>query len=149
MLTLASLLSILFGKADLADDIGLVGVVICVVWLYGTLVLAERRSLIECLRLAADGRRPDAREGKTMRNCPLPQLKENPMMARKAKAANERFKVKNLPQKEQKLSKGEQKRVKGGIDGALNNHQTGALRNLSNNNTYDGCQQSTDGIIGR
>ena len=68
-------------------------------------------------------------------------------MAKKAKAVNERVKVKNLPQKEQKLSKGEQKRVKGGIDGALNNHQTGALRNLSNNNTYDGCQQSTDGII--
>ena len=54
MLTIASLLSILFGTFHLADDINrgmspgglsnLVGVVICVVWLYGTLVLAERRS---------------------------------------------------------------------------------------------------------
>ena len=54
MLTIASLLSILFGTFDLADDINrgmspgglpnLVAVVICVVWLYGTLVLAERRS---------------------------------------------------------------------------------------------------------
>ena len=54
MLTIASLLSILFGTFHLADDIArgmspgglpnLVAVVICVVWLYGTLVLAERRS---------------------------------------------------------------------------------------------------------
>src|SRR5450432_3002701 len=54
MLTIASLLSILFGTLHLADDIArgmspgglpnLFGVVICVVWLYGTLVLAERRS---------------------------------------------------------------------------------------------------------
>ena len=54
MLTIASLLSILFGTFHLADDIdrgmspgglpNLIGVVICVVWLYGTLVLAERRS---------------------------------------------------------------------------------------------------------
>src|SRR5436305_13915027 len=54
MLTIASLLSILFGTFHLADDIdrgmspgglpNLVGVVICVVWLYGTLVLAGRRS---------------------------------------------------------------------------------------------------------
>jgi len=54
MLTIASLLSILFGTFHLADDINrgmspgglpnLIWVVICVVWLYGTLVLAERRS---------------------------------------------------------------------------------------------------------
>jgi hypothetical protein len=54
ILTIASLLSILFGTVHLADDIdrgmspgglsNLVGVVILVVWLYGTLVLAERRS---------------------------------------------------------------------------------------------------------
>ncbi len=54
MLTIASLLSILFFTFHLADDIdrgmspgglpNLIGVVIFVVWLYGTLVLAERRS---------------------------------------------------------------------------------------------------------
>src|SRR6185436_9180690 len=54
MLTIMSLLSILFGTFHLADDIdrgmspggllNLVAVVIFVVWLYGTLVLAERRS---------------------------------------------------------------------------------------------------------
>jgi hypothetical protein len=54
MLTIASLLSILLGTFHLADDIdrgmspgglsNLVAVVICVVWLYGTLMLAERRS---------------------------------------------------------------------------------------------------------
>lgn len=54
MLTIASLLSILFGLFHLADDIdrgmspgglpNLIGVVIIVVWLYGTLVLTERRS---------------------------------------------------------------------------------------------------------
>jgi hypothetical protein len=54
MLTIASLLSILFGTLHLADDIvrgmspgglpDLIGVVICVIWLYGTVVLAERRS---------------------------------------------------------------------------------------------------------
>ena len=54
ILTVASLLSILFGTFHLADDIArgmsagglpnLFAVVICVVWLYGTLVLAERRS---------------------------------------------------------------------------------------------------------
>ena len=54
MLTIASLLSILFGTFHLADDIArgmspgglpnLFAVAICVVWLYGTLVLAERRS---------------------------------------------------------------------------------------------------------
>jgi hypothetical protein len=53
-LTIASLLSIIFGTLHLADDIdrgmspgglpNLLAVVICVVWLYGTLVLAERRS---------------------------------------------------------------------------------------------------------
>ena len=54
LLTITSLLSILFGTFHLADDIArgmspgglsnLFGVAICVVWLYGTLVLAERRS---------------------------------------------------------------------------------------------------------
>jgi len=54
MLTIASLLSILFMTFHLADDIirgmekggvaTLVAVPILVVWLYGTLVLAERRS---------------------------------------------------------------------------------------------------------
>ena len=54
LLTSASLLSILFATFHLADDIArgmspggltnLFAVVICVVWLYGTLVLAERRS---------------------------------------------------------------------------------------------------------
>src|SRR4029453_18759867 len=54
VLTIASLLSILLGTFHLADDIArgmspgglpnLLAVVICVVWLYGTLVLAERRS---------------------------------------------------------------------------------------------------------
>jgi hypothetical protein len=54
LLTIASLLSILFGTFHLADDIArgmspggllnLMAVVICVVWLYGTLMLAERRS---------------------------------------------------------------------------------------------------------
>ena len=54
MLTIASLLSILFFTFHLADDIvrgfepggikNISGVLILVVWLYGTLVLAERRS---------------------------------------------------------------------------------------------------------
>jgi hypothetical protein len=54
LLTIASLLSILFLTFHLADDIirgmasgqvsNLIGVPILVVWLYGTLVLAERRS---------------------------------------------------------------------------------------------------------
>lgn len=54
MLTIASLLSILFMTFHLTDDIvrgmepggikNLIGVLILVVWLYGTLVLAERRS---------------------------------------------------------------------------------------------------------
>ena len=54
MLTIASLLSILLGTFHLADDIvrgmepggvkNIIGVLMMVVWLYGTLVLAERRS---------------------------------------------------------------------------------------------------------
>ncbi len=54
MLTITSLLSILFMTLHLSDDIvrgmepggvkNLVGVLILVVWLYGTLVLTERRS---------------------------------------------------------------------------------------------------------
>ena len=54
ILPITSLLSIIFGTFHLADDIApgmspgglsnLFAVVICVVWLYGTLVLAERRS---------------------------------------------------------------------------------------------------------
>jgi hypothetical protein len=54
MLTIASLLSILFMTFHLTDDVvremepggvsNMVGVLILVVWLYGTLVLAERRS---------------------------------------------------------------------------------------------------------
>ncbi len=54
MLTIASLLSILFMTFHLTDDVvrgmepggvsNMVGVLVLVVWLYGTLVLAERRS---------------------------------------------------------------------------------------------------------
>ncbi len=54
ILTIASLLSILFMTFHLTDDVvrgmepggvsDMVGVLILVVWLYGTLVLAERRS---------------------------------------------------------------------------------------------------------
>lgn len=54
MLTITSMLTILLLTFHLADDINrgmspggllnLVAVVICVVWLYGTLMLAERRS---------------------------------------------------------------------------------------------------------
>jgi len=54
LLIIASLLSVLFGTFHLADDIArgmspgglpnLIAVVIWVVWLYGTLVLGERRS---------------------------------------------------------------------------------------------------------
>jgi hypothetical protein len=54
MLTIASLLSILLLTFHLADDVvrgmepggvkNLIGVIVLVVWLYGTLVLAERRS---------------------------------------------------------------------------------------------------------
>jgi len=54
VLTIASLLSVLLGTFHLADDIdrgmspgglaNLVAVVIWVIWLYGTLVLGERRS---------------------------------------------------------------------------------------------------------
>src|SRR5205085_10734991 len=63
MLTIASLLSILFGTFHLADDIArgmspgglpnLFAVVICVVWLYGTLVLAGRRSGYVIILLAS------------------------------------------------------------------------------------------------
>ncbi len=63
MLTIASLLSILLGTFHLADDIArgmspgglpnLFAVVICVVWLYGTLVLAERRSGYVIILLAS------------------------------------------------------------------------------------------------
>ncbi|MGO9066175.1 MAG: hypothetical protein ACLQIH_15730 [Myxococcaceae bacterium] len=54
MLTIASLLSILLMTSHLTDDVvrgmepggvsNMVGVLVLVVWLYGTLVLAERRS---------------------------------------------------------------------------------------------------------
>ena len=54
MLTIMSLLSILFGTLHLADDVNrgmspggltnFTAVVFCVVWLYAALVLAERRS---------------------------------------------------------------------------------------------------------
>jgi hypothetical protein len=63
MLTIASLLSILFATLHLADDINrgmspgglpnLFAVVICAVWLYGTLVLAERRSGYVIILLAS------------------------------------------------------------------------------------------------
>src|SRR6266850_1046738 len=83
MLTIASLLSILFGTFHLADDIArgmspgglpnLFAVVICVVWLYGTLVLAERRSgyVIIPPRVApVDGRprHPHKRGGSRLRD---------------------------------------------------------------------------------
>jgi hypothetical protein len=63
ILTIASLLSILFVTFHLADDIdrgmspgglpNLFAVAICVVWLYGTLVLAERRSGYVIILLAS------------------------------------------------------------------------------------------------
>jgi hypothetical protein len=63
MLTVASLLSILFMTFHLTDDIvrgmepgtlpNLGGVLIFVVWLYGTLVLAERRSGYVIMLLAS------------------------------------------------------------------------------------------------
>jgi len=63
LLTIASLLSILFGTFHLADDIArgmspgglpnLYVVVVCVVWLYGTLVLAERRSGLVIILVAS------------------------------------------------------------------------------------------------
>ena len=63
MLTVASLLSILFMTFHLTDDIvrgwlsgtaiNLTAVPICVVWLYGTLVLAERRSGYVIMLLAS------------------------------------------------------------------------------------------------
>ena len=63
MLTISSLLSILFGTIHLADDIArgmapgglsnFTAVVFCVIWLYGTLVLTERRSGYVILLLAS------------------------------------------------------------------------------------------------
>jgi hypothetical protein len=63
MLTIASLLSILFGTFHLTDDIirgwlsgtatNLAAVPVCVVWLYGTLVLAGRRSGYVIMLLAS------------------------------------------------------------------------------------------------
>ena len=63
MLTIASLLSILFMTFHLTDDVvrgmepggvsNMVGVLILVVWLYGTLVLAERRSGYVIILLAS------------------------------------------------------------------------------------------------
>ena len=63
MLTITSLLSILFMTFHLTDDIirgmasgqvsNLFGVLILVVWLYGTLVLAERRSGYVIILLAS------------------------------------------------------------------------------------------------
>jgi hypothetical protein len=63
MLTIASLLTILFGTFHLADDIArgmspgglpnLFAVAIWVVWLYATLVLAERRSGYVIILLAS------------------------------------------------------------------------------------------------
>ena len=63
ILTVTSLLSILLGTIHLADDIdrgmspgglpNLYAVVVCVVWLYGTLVLAERRSGYVIILLAS------------------------------------------------------------------------------------------------
>jgi hypothetical protein len=63
VLTIASLLSILFATFHMADDVdrgmspggllNLLVVVICVVWLYGTLVLAGRRSGYVIILLAS------------------------------------------------------------------------------------------------
>jgi hypothetical protein len=63
ILTIMSLLSILFATFHMADDIdrgmspgglpNLIVVVICVVWLYGTLVLAGRRSGYVIILLAS------------------------------------------------------------------------------------------------
>src|ERR1035441_1092281 len=62
-LTIASLLSILFGTFHLTDDIirgwlsgtvaNLTAVPVCVIWLYGTLVLAGRRSGYVIMLLAS------------------------------------------------------------------------------------------------
>jgi hypothetical protein len=64
-LTITSLLSILFTACHLADDIvrgfepggisTFIGVLILVVWLYGTLVLADRRSGYIIMLLASIG----------------------------------------------------------------------------------------------
>jgi len=63
ILTIASLLSILFATFHMADDVdrgmspggllNLLVVAICVVWLYGTLVLAGRRSGYVIILLAS------------------------------------------------------------------------------------------------
>lgn len=63
VLTITSLLSILFATFHMADDVdrgmspggltNLIVVVICVVWLYGTLVLAGRRSGYVIILLAS------------------------------------------------------------------------------------------------
>ncbi len=63
ILTIMSLLSILFATFHMADDVdrgmspggllNLIVVVICVVWLYGTLVLAGRRSGYVIILLAS------------------------------------------------------------------------------------------------
>jgi hypothetical protein len=63
LLTIASLLTILLGTFHLADDVArgmspggflnLVGVVICVIWLYATLVLAGPRSGYVIILLAS------------------------------------------------------------------------------------------------
>jgi hypothetical protein len=79
MLTIASLLSILFMTFHLTDDIvrgmepggvsNMVGVLILVVWLYGTMVLAERRSgyVINPPRVGRS-RRPHERGGSRRRD---------------------------------------------------------------------------------
>jgi hypothetical protein len=63
LLVIASLLSILLSTFHIADDIArgmspggllnLVGVAICVVWLYATLVLADRRSGLIIILIAS------------------------------------------------------------------------------------------------
>ena len=53
-----------------------------------------------------------------------------------------RINIENLPQAGHELTPEEAKDVQGG-QGGLNNHQAGALRNISNTN----FSQSTDGII--
>ena len=45
-------------------------------------------------------------------------------MPQKAKSAQKRVKVKNLPQKGKKLSQGEQKKVKGGVDSSPSGYNT-------------------------
>lgn len=45
-------------------------------------------------------------------------------MPQKAESADKRVKVKDLPKKEKKLSKNEQKKVKGGVDGTPSGYNT-------------------------